>query len=268
MPQVHPTAIVSPDAHLAADVQIGPYCIVDGPAVLGPGTILRAAAQIIGRVTLGENNDIGRGVILGERPQHRGYSGEETTVQIGHDNIFREYVTVHRGMPNALGATLIGSHNYFMAASHIAHDCTVGDHCTFANSAVIAGHVQVHDRVFLSGNSAVHQNCRVGALALISGMSGASQDIPPYWIIREINRPMGVNIVGMRRAGIPAAEIQAVRACFKMIYLEKRAISDAVNEMDARYSHFKAVNDLVSFIRQSKRGVPGAHQYASAAEAA
>lgn len=259
--EIHPTAIVSPLATLADTVQVGAYVIVDGPVALGHGTILRPFAHLIGRVTLGECNDVGSGCVIGDRPQHRGYNGEDTGVTIGNDNVFREHVTIHRGMPNAAGVTRIGSHNYFMAGSHVAHDCSVGNHCTFANGALIAGHVIVEDRVFLSGNSVVHQNCRIGKLALISGVSGASQDIPPFWIIREINRPMGVNVVGMRRSGIPAAEIQAVRAAFKMLYHEHCPVSEAVARMERQYSHIAAVMDVVEFVRVSKRGVPGAHQF-------
>jgi UDP-N-acetylglucosamine acyltransferase len=259
--QIHPTAIVSSNAVLADDVIVGPFAVIDGPAILGRGCVVRASAHIIGRVTLGEGNDIGSGCVIGERPQHRGYNGEDTAVVIGNDNIFREHVTIHRGMPDATGVTRIGSHNYFMASSHVAHDCVVGDHTTFANSAMIAGHVTVEDRVFLSGNSAVHQHCRVGKLALLSGVSAASQDIPPFWMIRGVNIVVGVNVIGMRRSGIPTAEIQAVRAAFKLLYHERRPVTDAVARMEKQYSHIAAVMDVVQFIRASKRGVPGAHQY-------
>lgn len=268
MPNIHPTALVDARAEIADDAVIGPYCVIDGPAVVGRGCVLRPFARLVGRVTLGEGNDVGSGCILGERPQHRGYADEDTGVAIGHHNIFREHVTVHRGMPEARGVTTIGDHNYLMAGSHVAHDCTVGDHCTFANGALLAGHVTVENRVFLSGNSAVHQNCRIGQIALLSGVTAVSQDIPPFWIMREVNRVMGVNVIGMRRAGIPAAEIQAVRAAFKLIYHDRRPVSDAVRIMEEKYSHLPAVMDLAAFIRASKRGVPGAHQFRVEAEAA
>lgn len=259
--EIHPTAIVSPEAVLADSVRVGAYCVIDGPAIVGPGTILRPFAQITGRVTIGEGNDIGSGSVIGDRPQHRGYNGEDTGVEIGHDNILRENVTIHRGMPNGRVTTRIGNHNYLMAGSHVGHDCLVGDHCNFANNAMLGGHAIIGDRVFLSGSAAVHQNCRIGKLALVSGLSAATQDIPPFWIIRDFNRVMGINVVGMRRGGIPAAEIQAVRAAFKLIYQDHLQIREAVSRMEAQYGHAAAVMDVVEFIRSSKRGIPGAHQF-------
>jgi UDP-N-acetylglucosamine acyltransferase len=155
-----------------------------------------------------------------------------------------------------------------MAGSHVAHDCTVGSHNNFANNAMLAGHVTVGDRVFLSGSAAVHQNCRIGTLALISGVSAASQDIPPFWMIRSVNIVVGVNVVGMRRSGIPTAEIQAVRAAFKLIYHDRLPVSEAVSKMEAKYANIPAVMDVIQFIRSSKRGVPGAHQYRDSEAAA
>ncbi len=259
--RIHPTAIVSPDATLADDVEIGPYCVIDGPAVIGPGCILRPFAHIVGRVAMGADNDVGTNCVLGDRPQHRGYHDEDTGVIIGRGNIFREHVTVHRGMPNARVNTVIGDDNFFMASSHVAHDCQVGSHCTFANGALLAGHVTVDDRVFISGNAAVHQNCRIGRLALISGISAASQDIPPFWILRDTNRAVGINVIGMRRSGMPTPEILGVRAAFRMLYQDRQPIRVAMSEMEERFAHLPAVMDVVRFIRSSKRGVPGALHY-------
>jgi UDP-N-acetylglucosamine acyltransferase len=260
-PRIHPTAIVSSDAVLAADVEVGPYAIIEGPVVLGAGCIVRGHAQILGRVVMGERNDIGPGCVIGDRPQHRAYAGEETGVVIGRDNVFREHVTVHRGMPNARVDTIIGDGNLFMVGSHVAHDCTVGHFCNFANAAVIGGHVRVGDGVFLSGHSAVHQNCRIGRLAMVGGVSVATQDVPPFWIIRNTNVVVGVNVIGMRRAGIAPAAIAAVREAFKIIYFDQMLVRDAAKAMESRFSHIPAVMEIVEFIRDSKRGVPGAHRY-------
>src|SRR5262249_49434519 len=155
--------------------------------------------------TIGSNNEFWTGSVIGGPPQHLGYKGETTGLEIGRGNIFRETVTIHRGMPagSGKGLTRIGDNNLFMAGSPVAHDCTVGNNNLFANSALIGGHVEVADRVLLSGNSAVHQFCRVGRLALLSGASASSKDIPPFWIMQDVNQVCGVNIVGMRRAGIP-----------------------------------------------------------------
>jgi UDP-N-acetylglucosamine acyltransferase len=265
---IHPTAIISPTACLSADVRVGPYAVIDGPSTIGPGCVIRAHAHIHAHVTLGASNDIGSGCVIGDRPQHRGYAGELTGVIVGARNIFREHVTIHRGMPNAKVNTVIGDDNYFMAGSHVAHDCVVGNQCNFANAAVIGGHVIVGDGVFLSGHAAVHQNCRVGRLALISGVSAASQDVPPFWMIRAVNVVVGVNLVGMRRAGISPAEIAAVREAFAWIYRERLPVRDAVTRMQARMDHIPAVREIIDFITASKRGVPGAHQFRSEERAA
>lgn len=257
---VHPTAQVSPEARLAEGVQVGAFAIIDGHATIGRDTILRPFAQIVGTVTLGEGNDVGSGCILGDRPQHRGYKGEPTGVVIGHGNIFREHCTVHRGMPDGRAITRIGNDNYFMANSHVAHDCIVGDHCNFANGAAIGGHVVIEDRVFISGNSVVHQHVRVGRLALISGVSATSQDIPPFWMIQDYNAPVGINAIGMRRAGIPTAEIKAVQTAFRLIYESGLGMSTAVDQLARQFTHSRAVQDVVEFIRASKRGVAGAHR--------
>lgn len=258
---IHPTAVISADARLADDVRVGPYAVIDGPVELGPGCVIRSHAQLVGRVVAGAGNDFGRGCIIGEQPQHAAYNGEDTGVRIGNGNTFREHVTVHRAMPIGRGETVIGDHNLFMVGSHVAHDCIVGNHCVLVNHALLGGHVVVEDRAVLSGNTVVHQHCRVGRLAFISGVSGASQDVPPFWIIRDVNVVCGVNVIGMRRAGIPTPEIQAVRAAFKLIYLDKLPILAAVAAMEQKFGQFAAVRDLAVFIRSSKRGIPGSHFY-------
>lgn len=266
--EIHPTAMISPDARLAAGVRVGPFAVIDGPVELGPGCVVRGHAQLLGRVTAGADNDFGAGCVIGDRPQHLGYKGEDTAVRIGDGNTFREHVTVHRAMPAGAGVTAIGSHNLFMAGAHVAHDCVVGDHCIFVNAAVVGGHGVIGDRVLLSGHTAVHQFCRVGRLALLSGMSGASQDVPPFWIIRAINVVCGVNVIGMRRAGIPTPEIQAVRKAFRLIYLNKMPVAAAVEAMVGQFGEFAAVREVVAFIKSSKRGIPGGHLYRGDSDAA
>jgi UDP-N-acetylglucosamine acyltransferase len=267
-PDVHPSALVSPDARLAPGVTVGPFAVIDGPVDLGPGCVVRGHAQLLGRVSAGIDNDFGAGCVVGERPQHLGYKGEDTAVRIGDGNCFREHVTVHRAMPTGTGETVIGNRNLFMAGSHVAHDCVVGDHCIFVNAAVIGGHAHIGDRVLLSGHTAVHQFCRVGRLALLSGVAGASLDVPPFWIIRSINLVCGVNVIGMRRAGMPTPEILAVRKAFRLIYLSKLTVSEAVAEMEQQFAGFAAVRELAAFIRTSKRGIPGGHMYRPDADAA
>lgn len=261
-PMIHPTAVISDEADLAADVQIGPFCVIEGPVHIGPGCVLRPHVHLIGPMTIGPNNHFWTGCVLGGPPQHLGYKGEPTGLEIGSGNIFRETVTVHRGMPlgSGKGVTRVGDNNLFMAGSHVAHDCVVGNNNLFANAALIGGHVEVADRVLLSGNSAVHQFCRVGRLALLSGASASSKDIPPFWIMQDVNQVCGVNIIGMRRAGIPNEEIQAVRKAFRLIYLERLPITAALDKLDREMGRLPAIRELVDFIRSSKRGICGCYR--------
>lgn len=262
---IHPTALVSPEARLAAGVSIGPFAVIEGPVIIGEGTIIHSHAHLFGPLTLGANNDVGSGSVLGGAPQHLGYKGEVTEVVIGDGNIFREHTTVHRGMPAGVGpgtgVTRVGDRNLFMAASHVGHDSRIGNDCIFANSALIAGHVEVCDRALISGNSCVHQFCRVGRLALLSGSSAISKDMPPFWMMQDINIVCGVNTIGMRRAGMPSPEIQAVRRAFSMIYLERMTIPAAVLKIEAELGQFPAIRELLEFIRTTKRGICGSHRH-------
>ena len=260
-PLIHPTAVISAEAVLAADVRVGPGAVIEGPVTLGPGCTVDAHAHLIGPLTAGQNNQIGSGAVLGAAPQHLAYRGEPTLIEIGDGNSFREHTTVHRGMPVGVGpgtgVTRIGSHNLFMVGSHVAHDCVVGDHGIYANCALLGGHVVTGDRVLLSGNSAVHQFCRVGRLALLSGASATSKDIPPFWVMQDVNRVCGVNVIGMRRAGVPSAEIQAVRRAFRVIYMERQTIPAALLRIEAEMGSVPAVREVIDFIRSSKRGICG-----------
>lgn len=253
-PLRHPTAIIGPEVVLAPDVRVGPFAILDGAITLGPGCVVGPGVHMLGTVIAGSNNTFHTGCIIGDTPQHLAYAGEATTVEIGDGNVFREHVTVHRGMP-ATGKTVVGNKNFLMAGSHVAHDCRVGHGCIFANCAVIGGHVEIGDGAFLSGNTAVHQFCRVGRLAMLSGTSAVSQDLPPFWIVQEINIVHGINVVGMRRAGIPNAEIQAVRRAFKTINRSGLTITAAVALVEAEDGELPAVRELIEFIRTSKRGI-------------
>jgi len=261
MPLIHPTAIISNEAKLAVDVRIGAFAVIDGPVTLGSGCSVESHSHLIGPLTAGHENSFGSSCVIGGAPQHTAYHGEWTGLEIGDNNIFREHTTVHRAMPPGVGpgfgVTRIGNGNLVMAGAHIAHDCSVGNYCIFANSALLGGHVETGDRVFLSGNSAVHQFCRVGRLAFLSGCSASSKDIPPFWVMQDVNRVCGVNVIGMRRAGMPTNEIQAVRRAFRFIYIERVTISAALMRMEAELGSIPAVRELIEFIRSSKRGICG-----------
>jgi UDP-N-acetylglucosamine acyltransferase len=251
---IHPTAIVSAEAQLAGDVRVGPFAVIEGPVTLGAGCVVGPRATLLGRIPAGENNAFHTGCVIGDTPQHLGYKGEDTRVEIGDGNIFREHVTVHRAMP-ATGATVIGNKNLFMANSHVGHDSRVANGVILANGALLGGHAEIGDGCFISGNAAVHQFCRVGRLAMIGGLSATSQDCPPFWMIRYINVPHGVNLVGMKRSGMSSDDISAVRRAYKTINRQGRLVSNALEIMEAADGHRAPVRELIEFIRSSKRGI-------------
>jgi UDP-N-acetylglucosamine acyltransferase len=256
--RVHPTAVISNEADVADGVEIGPYVTIDGPVQIGPNCRVRAHACLVGPLTLGRDNDVGIGVILGERPQHLLYRNEPTRTQIGDGNIFREHVTVHRGGPSG-GVTVVGSHNFLMVNAHVGHDAVLGDHCILANGALVGGHCVLYDRAFVSGNAAIHQFVRIGRLALLSGATAATRDLPPFLLSVGRDTVNGVNVIGMRRAGMPAEEIAAVRRAFHILYRQNQMLSVAVQRLERELGHITSVREMVEFIRTTKRGVLGGH---------
>jgi UDP-N-acetylglucosamine acyltransferase len=254
MPRVHPTAVIAPEAELADDVHVGPYVVIEGRVRIGSGCVIRPHAHLVGPLTLGRNNQVYSGVILGERPQHLKYQDEDTSVEIGDGNIFREHVTVHRATTQSW-VTRIGNENFLMAGSHVAHDCQVGNRCIFANGALLGGHCLVEDGVYLSGNCAVHQFVRLGRLSLLSGVSATTKDIPPFIIQQRIDTVVGVNVVGMRRSGMTHAGIDAVRQAYHIIFRQGQVLPTALAQIENELGHIAPVAELLAFIRQSKRGI-------------
>jgi UDP-N-acetylglucosamine acyltransferase len=250
----HATAVISPEADIADGVEVGPFVVVEGPVRVGPGCVIRPHAHLIGPLTMGRGNTVYGGAVLGERPQHLKYNNEPTGVEIGDDNVFREHVTVHRGTTHSWN-TIIGSRNFFMAGAHVAHDCRVGNGCILANGALLGGHCVVGDGAYLSGNSAVHQFVRVGRLAMLGGASGSSKDMPPFVTQQYINTICGVNVVGMRRAGLTAAQIDAVRRAYHIIFRSGQTIPSALAWAERELGSVDVVRELIDFIRHSARGV-------------
>jgi UDP-N-acetylglucosamine acyltransferase len=254
--RIHPTAVIAPEAELADDVQVGPYVVIEGRVRIGIGCILRPFVHLCGPLTMGRDNAVFTGAVLGERPQHTKYNDEPTSLEIGDGNIIREHVTVHRGTTQSW-TTRIGSHNFIMAHSHIAHDCQVGSNCIIANGAMLAGHCTLQDNAYLSGNAAVHQFVRIGRFALLSGNSNTTKDIPPFIIQQGNNCVVGLNLVGMRRAGITGARIEAVRRAFHLLYREGLAVPAALARIEHELGTVDVVQELLTFIRQSTRGING-----------
>jgi UDP-N-acetylglucosamine acyltransferase len=253
-PRIHPTAIISDEAELADDVQVGAFCLIEGKVRIGPGCVLRPHVQMCGPLTMGSGNHVFTGAVLGESPQHMKYNGEPASVEIGNDNIFREYVTVHRGTTHSW-VTRIGNGNFFMVNSHVAHDCRVGNQCILANGALLAGHCVVHDQAYISGNAAVHQFVHIGRLAFLSGTSSTTKDIPPFVMQQGINSIVGVNLVGMRRAGMSAREIHAVSRAFHVLFREGQKTSAALAQLERELKDSPAVTEMIAFIRNAPRGI-------------
>jgi UDP-N-acetylglucosamine acyltransferase len=251
---IHPTAVIAPEADLAADVQVGAHAVIEGQVSIGPRCVIRPGACLYGPLTMGHSNTVYSGAILGERPQHLKYQGEPTSLEIGNGNTFREGVTIHRGTTHRM-RTVIGNDNYFMVNSHIGHDSIVGNRTILANGALVAGHCVIQDSVFLSGNCAIHQFVRVGRLALLSGCASTTKDIPPFIMQQGRDNVVGMNFIGMRRAGMPLTEIQGVRRAFHVVFREGNALNVAVARLESELGHIAAVGELLAFLRQPGRGI-------------
>jgi UDP-N-acetylglucosamine acyltransferase len=254
--RIHPTAVIDPDADLGDNVEVGPFAVIEGPVRVGPGCVLKTGAHLIGPLTLGKENQVYSYAVLGEQPQHLKYAGEKTRLEIGDHNIFREHVTIHRGTTHSW-ETKIGSHNFLMANCHIAHDCKIGNQCIIANGALLAGHCVVEDGACLSGNVVVHQFVKIGRLAMLSGGSATGMDVPPFMIHQRVNTVCGVNVIGMRRAGICNASIDAVRKAFHAIYRSDLLLANSLARLEEDLGHIGEVAELVAFIRASKSGGRG-----------
>jgi UDP-N-acetylglucosamine acyltransferase len=258
-PRIHPTAVISPEAELAGDVQIGPCVVIEGQVRVGPGCVLGRGAHLCGPLSMGCGNVVFTGVVLGERPQHLKYEDEPTSLNIGDDNIFREHVTIHRGTAHT-GKTQIGCRNSFMAGSHVAHDCLIGNHCTLKNGALVGGHCVIEDGVYLSGNCAIHQFVRMGRLALLRSCAITTKDIPPFVMQQGINSVVGINVVGMRRAGMTNEEIDAVRRAFHILYRQGQTVTSALNQLGRELGAVGAVAEIITFIGASRRGISVAQE--------
>src|SRR4029453_10185936 len=222
MPSVHPTAILTGDVKLAPDVKIGPYCVLDasgGAISIGPGTTLIGNVYLTGPLTLGESNTIYPFVTLGLAPQDLKWDASTpgAGLVIGSGNTFREAVTIHRATSHETPTT-VGDKNYWMANSHAGHDCCVGNNCVFANGTLLAGFVRIDDRVITGGDVSIHQFCRVGRGAMLSGTVGLGFDLPPFFMLTAGNVAGSINLIGLRRSGMPSEDIDTVKWVYRTMY--------------------------------------------------
>ncbi len=248
---VHPTSLVAPGARLGAGTRVGPYAVVEDEAVLGARCEVRAHAVVKRFARLGEGNQVYEGAVIGGEPQDLSFDGAPTGLRIGDRNTLREGVTVHRANKPG-GETVIGSDCFLMAYVHVAHDCHVGDRVIMANNVALAGHVSVGDRAFLSGGVVVHQFCRVGRLAMVGGNTKATQDCLPFVITDgHPARAIGLNVVGLRRAGLVASQIRTLRQGYRLLLRSALPLAEALERMAALCDPL--VDELAEFARTARR---------------
>lgn len=251
---IHATAHISPTATISEDADIGPNVIVGDRSVVGAGTKIMANAVIGPWTTIGSNNVIHYGAIVGHDPQDIGYAGDESYAVIGNGNIIREYSTIHRG--NRPGTTTtVGDNNFIMIQSHVAHNCELGNHIVLAGGALLAGHVVVEDRAIISGNCVVHQFCRIGRLAMMRGLSRTSRDVPPFCIMDETHTVKSLNLIGLRRNGMDAKRVRALKNAFLILFRGGLNMQNALEQVETEIESTDEVRELLDFIKGSKRGV-------------
>src|SRR6266404_3322163 len=253
--KIHPTAIVDPGAQIGGASEIGPYSVIGAQAKIGNDTVVQSHVVIEGDVTIGEKNFIGHGAIIGGLPQDLGYSPErKTKIDIGDENVIREYCTIHRGSPEG-SATKIGDNNFLMVGVHVGHNCEVGNNVIIANNCLLAGHVRVDDQAFLGGGWIIKQYMRVGRLVMVQGSSAFGKDLPPFVVAAERNSVFGVNVVGLRRAGFSAKDRDQIKNAFKLLYTSGLNISQALKKAAATKFGAPARAFFAFIAAAKKRGI-------------
>ena len=253
-PRIHPSSVVGPEVELAAGVEVGPLCLLEGKIRLGARTRLVGHVTILGHTELGADNVLHPGAVIGDEPQDLTYRGGVRFVKIGDRNVFREYSTVHRGSERG-DVTIMGDDNYMMQNAHVAHDCRIGNSTIIAGGALLAGWVELGDHAIVSGNCVVHQYIRIGRLAMMRGLSRTSRDVPPFCIMDGTHTLRGINVVGLKRAGISSQSIHALRRAFTTLFGTRQNLKLAIERLKKSGDLAPEVIEMVDFIRASKRGV-------------
>jgi UDP-N-acetylglucosamine acyltransferase len=248
-------AVIAPGAKLGTRVNVGAFSVIGEDVVIGDGTWIGPHVVITGRTVIGENNKIYQFCSIGEAPQHLGFPGQDTRLEIGDRNIIREYCTINRGTEEE-GVTRIGDDNFLMAYVHIAHDCQLGNSTIFANCASLAGHVIVGDCAVLGGFSLVHQFCRIGAHCITGIGAVCLQDVPPYVMVAG-NRaiPHGVNVKGLRRRSFTETDITELKQAYKILYRSQLPLKEAIRHLESDRWHSDEVPKLAEFLKHSRRGI-------------
>jgi UDP-N-acetylglucosamine acyltransferase len=249
---------IDPQAEIAEDVRIGPFCTIGPKIRIGRGTRLENGVTLMGRVTLGEHNHLYPGVVIGGEPQDVSYTGADTEVVIGDHNTLRECVTVNRGSEKEEGITTVGDHNFLMACSHVAHDCRVGNHCVITNNSLLGGHVHVHDHATLSGAVAVHHFTTIGSYSFVAGVTAVRHDVPPYILAEGCPaRPRCINVVALKRNNFPPDVINCLAEAYRLLYRARVGLDHAREILRGNGQLVPQVNHLLSFIQNQQEGVHG-----------
>jgi UDP-N-acetylglucosamine acyltransferase len=252
--RIAPTARVSPDASVGPRAQIGDFAIVESDVVIGPECVLEPYVYVKRWTALGARNRISAGTVLGTDPLDKGFTGERSYLKIGDDNVIREHYTVSRGTEPE-SETVIGDGNYIMTSGHIAHNCKIGNRTVIASCALVAGYVEIEEQAFISGGVVIHQYSRIGRLAMIGGNTRVNADVPPFFLYTEFNvTPCGLNLVGLKRAGFSAGEIQALKTAYRILYRSGLKLEEALRRIEAEAATEHTAH-LVRFVRASKRGI-------------
>jgi UDP-N-acetylglucosamine acyltransferase len=256
MANIHPTALVHPEAQLHATVEVGPFAVVGAKVKVGEGSSIGPHAVVEGDTTVGKRTRIFQFASVGAVPQDLKYAGEPTRLEIGDDNQIREFTTLHIGTAGGSGVTRIGNQNLFMAYAHVAHDCVVGNGCVLANSVALAGHVEVGDHVILGGLSAVHQFTRIGTYAFIAGGAMVAMDVPPYCTAQGDRAELvGLNTVGLTRGGYTDDQIARVKQAYKILFRSKLGLNEAIGKLQVEHANHPEIKVLLDFVANSRRGI-------------
>ncbi len=258
--RVHDTAIIHPSARIGQDVTIGPYCVIGEDVTIGDGCRLASHVVIDGPTAIGKRCAFSSGARIGVEPQDHKFNGERTTLVIGDDNVFREFVTVSRGTVSGRGETRIGDANVVMSYGHIAHDCRVGSHTVITGGAALAGHCTLEDYAIVGGMAGVHQFVKVGRMAMIGGMAKVTRDVPPFMLVDgNPARVIGVNVVGMRRNGVSPGVRDAVRRAYKLLYESGLNLTQAIGRIETEVPGSEEILGLLQFLKASSRGIIAGH---------
>ena len=252
-----PTARIDPRAVIGPGSRIGEYCVIESDVVVGAGCSLEPYVYIKRWTTVGDENEISAGTVLGTDPLDKLFDGQRSYLHIGHKNKIREHYTISRGtLPESV--TRIGNENYIMTSGHIAHNAMLGDEIVVASCALVAGYVEIESQAFISGGVVIHQHSRIGRLAMVGGNTRVNSDLPPYFLYSDFNvAARGLNIVGLKRAGFSLADIKTLKAAYRLLYRSGLAREEALQRIEAELPS-EHTRHLVEFIRRSKRGICGA----------